>query len=155
MPKTKLKLSVDRISFQLGMINCFVEMVACGVKKLALSPPLKPEDYQTIRAASESMVKGFGIRSYLEKNLMITSLQSEEFTRNKWSVLYYKDEKILETYFGLKNRQQELMNRGMYNDEAKQDISRQFMQLLSYPDDVIEEKLRQTNSGQPFMLVDD
>ena len=155
MPKTKLKLSVDRISFQLGMINCFVEMVACGVKKLALSPPLKPEDYQTIRAASESMVKGFGIRSYLEKNLMITSLQSEEFTRNKWSVLYYKDEKILETYFGLKNRQQERMNRGMYNDEAKQDISRQFMQLLSYPDDVIEEKLRQTNSGQPFMLVDD
>ena len=155
MPKTKLKLSVDRLSFQLGMINCFVEMVACGVKKLALSPPLKPEDYQTIRAASESMVKGFGIRSYLEKNLMITSLQSEEFTRNKWSVLYYKDEKILETYFGLKNRQQELMNRGMYNDEAKQDISRQFMQLLSYPDDVIEEKLRQTKSGQPFMLVDD
>ena len=155
MPETKSKLSVDRLSFQLGMINCFVEMVACGVKKLALSPPLKPEDYQAIRSASESMVKGFGIRSYLEKSLMITSLQSEEFTRNKWSVLYYKDEIILETYLGLKNRQQKLMNRGMYDDEAKQDISCQFMQLLSYPDDVIEEKLRQTKSGQPFMLVDE
>lgn len=155
MPKTKSKLSVDRLSFQMGMINCFVEMVACGVKKLALSPPLKPEDYQAIRSASESMVKGFGIRSYLEKSLMITSLQSEEFTRNKWSILYYKDEKILETYLGLKNRQQELVDRGIYDEAAKQDISRQFMQLLSYPDDVIEDKLRQTKSGQPFMLVDD
>ena len=155
MPKTKSKLSVDRLSFQLGMINCFVEMVACGVKKLALSPPLKPEDYQAIRSASESMVKSFDIRSYLEKNLMITSLQSEEFTRNKWSVLYYKDEKILEAYLGLKNRQQDLMNRGSYDDEAKQDISRQFMQLLSYPEDVIEDKLQQIKSKQPFMLVDD
>lgn len=155
MSKTKSKLSVDRLSFQLGMINCFVEMIACGVKKLALSPPLKPEDYQAIRSASESMVKGFGIRSYLEKKLMITYLQSEEFTRNKWSVLYYKDEKILETYLELKNRQQELMDRGIYDEAAKQVISRQFMQLLSYPEDVIENKLRQTKSEQPFILVGD
>jgi hypothetical protein len=155
MHETKSKLSVDRLSFHLGMINCFVEMVACGVKKLALSPPLKPEDYPAIRSASESMVKGFGIRSYLEKNLMITDLQSEEFTRNKWAILYYKDEKTLDTYHTLKSRQSDLIDKELYDEKAKKDISRQFMQLLSYPDDVIEEKLRKTKSEQPFLLIGD
>ena len=155
MNENKSKLSVDRFSFQLGMINCFVEMVACGVKKLALSPPLKPEDYKAIQSASETMVKGFGIRSYLEKNLMITKLQSEEFTRNKWSVLYYKDEKVLDAYQALKKEQKSLMERGFYDEKASMDISHRFMRLLSYPDEVIEEKLRKTKSGQPFMLVDD
>lgn len=155
MYETKSKLSVDRLSFQLGMINCFVEMVAYGVKKLALSPPLKPEDYQAIRSASESMVKGFGIRSYLEKNLMITDLQSEEFTRNKWVILYFKDKKIVDEYLNLKSRQRDLINKELYDDKAKKDISRQFMQLLSYPDDVIEEKLQKTKSEQPFLLIGD
>ena len=155
MGDTKSKLSIDRLSFQLGMINCFVEMVACGVKKLALSPPFKPEDYQAIRTASESIVKGFGILSYLEKNLMITDLQSEEFTRNKWSILYYKDKKILDAYLNLKSRQRDLLDREIYDDKTKKDISRLFMQLLSYPDDVIEEKLSKTKSGQPFLLIGD
>ena len=155
MGDTKSKLSIDRLSFQLGMINCFVEMVACGVKKLALSPPFKPEDYQAIRTASESIVKGFGILSYLEKNLMITDLQSEEFTRNKWSILYYKDKKILDAYLNLKSRQRNLLDREIYDDKTKKDISRLFMQLLSYPDDVIEEKLSKTKSGQPFLLIGD
>jgi len=155
MGEAKFKLSIDRLSFQLGMINCFVEMVACGVKKLALSPPLKPEDYQAIRTASESIVKGFWICSYLEKNLMITDLQSEEFTRNKWLILYYKDKKILDAYLNLKRRQRNLLDRGIYDDKTKKDISRLFMKLLSYPDDVIEEKLRKTKSEQPFLLIGD
>ena len=41
------KFKIDKLSFQLGMINTFVEMVACSVKKLAISPPLTPEDYST------------------------------------------------------------------------------------------------------------
>ena len=36
MGKTRGRKEIDRISFELGMINCFVEMVACGVKKLAI-----------------------------------------------------------------------------------------------------------------------
>jgi hypothetical protein len=37
----KMKYNVDKVSFELGMINCFAEMVSCGVKKLAISPPLR------------------------------------------------------------------------------------------------------------------
>lgn len=74
----------------LGMINCFVEMVACEVKRLALSPPLLPGDYQKIQPASEKIVKGFNIQSYLEKSLLDTDLQSADFTKGKWSILYYR-----------------------------------------------------------------
>jgi hypothetical protein len=155
MNNKRSKLSIDRLSFQLGMINCFVEMVACGVKKLALSPPLKPEDYTAIRSASDEMVQGFGIYSYLEKTLMITKLQDKEFTRNKWSILYYIDKPILDEYQALKNEQKDLMEKGLYDESAEIDISRRFMRLLSYPDSVIEEKLQNRKSGQPFILVGD
>jgi hypothetical protein len=55
--KSPSGFKVERISFQLGMINCFVEMVACGVKKLALSPPLSPEDYVTIGPLSDKIAR--------------------------------------------------------------------------------------------------
>ena len=47
---------IDTYSFQLGMINCFVEMVACGVKRLAISPPLAPDEYARLEAASNKIV---------------------------------------------------------------------------------------------------
>ena len=53
-------MDIDRTSFQLGMINCFAEMVAVGVKCLAISPPLDPEEYEGIREASEAIVLVIG-----------------------------------------------------------------------------------------------
>jgi len=147
--------NIETISFQLGMINCFVEMVACGVKKLALSPPLSPEDYAIIGPLSDKIVSGFGLFSYLEKALLTTKLQSVEFTRGKWSILYYADEKILQKYFGLKNKKKQLEGSGTYNIQAQQDISRDFMRLLSYPEKTIAAILNQSAPESPFMLIED
>lgn len=154
MTIVKEDLKIDRISFQLGMINCFVEIVACGVKKLALSPPLSPGDYAKIEEASNKIAAGFNIRSYLEKSLMVTDLQSEDFTRGKWSVLYFKDNEVLETYLQLKKKKKELEDAGRYDKAAGKEISRQFMRLLSYTEDVIEEKLSQEHPASPFMLIE-
>ncbi len=147
-------LTIDRLSFQLGMMNCFVEMVACGVKRLALSPPLLPADYRKVQEASDRMVEGFGIRSYLEKSLLITGLQPPEFTRGKWSILYFRSQDVLDSYLELKRRRAELEEAGTFDRAAAKEISRQFMRLLSYPDDVIEEKLSKPQPESPFMLID-
>ncbi len=147
-------LNIDRLSFQLGMINCFVEIVACGVKKLALSPPLSPEDYKKIEDPSNKIVRGFNIHAYLEKSLMVTDLQSEDFTRGKWAILYFKDKEILETYLQLKKKKKELEDAGQYDKTASKEISRQFMRLLSYSEEVIEEKLSKKHPTSPFMLID-
>jgi hypothetical protein len=147
-------LKIDRISFQLGMINCFVEMVACGVKKLALSPPLLPEDYQKIQQTSERIVQGFNIKSYLERSLLVTDLQTPDFTKGKWSILYFRSNDVLENYLELKKKKEKLQAAGKYDKAARKEVSREFMRLLSYTEDVIEEKLSKTRPTSPFMLID-
>jgi hypothetical protein len=145
-------MDIDRRSFQLGMINCFAEMVAVGVKSLAISPPLKPEEYDDIREASEAIVEGSGIRSYLERSLLVTHLQTPEFTRGKWSILYFKEPETLDAYLALKERRTRLERKGALTEDATQEISREFMRLLSYPEDVIQGKIRGGGTSDPYML---
>lgn len=145
-------MKLDSRSFHLGMINCFAEMVAAGVKPLAISPPLLPEEYEAIREASETIVRGSGIRSHLEKSLLVTHLQSADFTRGRWSILYYKDEKVLETYLTLKERKAALESQEALSRVALAEISREFMKLLGYPDTVTEEKIGGKGQEDPFLL---
>lgn len=150
---TTPKYRIDRISFQLGMINCFVEMVACGVKRLALSPPVSPEDYPLLEPLSAEIVERFHIRSYLEHSLMITDLQSEDFTRGKWTILYYEDPGVLQAYQTLKTRQKHLQDSGRYDTDASRELSREFMRLLSYPESKIEQKLQRAGEEDPPLLI--
>lgn len=143
---------IDGPSFHLGMINCFAEMVAVGVKPLAISPPLAPEEYEEIREASDAIVEGSGIRSWLETSLLVTDLQSPEFTRGKWSVLYYKDPEVLEAYGVLKARKEKLEGEGGYTAEERRALSREFMELLGYPPHAIQAKLEARGTDDPFML---
>jgi hypothetical protein len=90
----------------------------------------------------------------LEKSLLVTDLQSEEFTKGKWSILYYKDKATLDTYGGLKARKMQLEEKGQYDEVARKELSRDFMRLLSYPDDVIEAKLSQAKPSDPYVATD-
>jgi hypothetical protein len=154
MKKETAKIKIDRSSFQLGMINCFVEMVACGVKNLAISPPVSPKDYFSIREASEKIVRSFGIKSYLEKSLLLTDLQTADFTEGKWSILYYEDEAVLRKYMDLKALKDRLEKEKKYDERERKNISREFMKLLSYPEEKIEEKLSKA-PGSPFLIADE
>ena len=147
------ELVIDRGSFMLGMINCFAEMVECGVKDLALSPPLSPEDYELLGAASEEIAERCGVQWYLEESLMVTDLQTPEFTAGKVSILYFRERRTLEAYQSLKRRKSELEAGGRYDAEQRRQISREFMELLSYPEDVINEKLAQAGSRDPYLHV--
>jgi hypothetical protein len=142
-------MKIDRVSFELGMINCFAEMVACGVKELALSPPFPPEDYVVIKKASDAIVEGFGIQSFLEKSLLITDLQPKEFTEGRWVILYYENDETLKKYRELKEKKQQVGN----DRKACREISREFGRLLSYPEQKIEEKIR--GDTTPYMLTDE
>ena len=150
--KSKPLMTIDRLSFEIGMINCFVEMVACGVKKLALSPPLSPKDYEKIEPWSEKIVAGFGIKAWLEKSLIATNLQSDEFIAGKWVILYYKTDDVLESYKELKKKRLKIDKTKNSRQKMLKTLSKEFMLLLSYPEYVIEEKL----SGRqidPFIIV--
>jgi len=144
--------NLDRFSFYLGLINCFAELVAVGVKRLAISPPLSPEEYEELREGSEAIVEGSGIHSYLETSLLVTDLQSAGFTRGKWSILYYKDQETLIAYLNLKARSDTLEAAGTHTSEVRREISREFMRLLSYPEPVIKAKIQDGGHSDPFIL---
>ena len=152
MTKTPSNIEIDPLSFSLGMINCFVEMVACGVKQLALSPPLTPEEYDRLGAASDEIVRRFGVQSYLEKELMVTDLQTPEFTRGKYSILYFREQETLDRYLALKSEKERLERDGRYDAGARKKISEEFMRLLSYPEAIIDEKLA-GEAADPYIHV--
>ncbi|MCP4898802.1 MAG: hypothetical protein GY906_17670 [bacterium] len=151
MNETRPQPDIDRPSFMLGMINCFVEMVACGVKQLALSPPMSPEDYKLLADASAQIAERSGVRWHLEESLIVTDLQTPDFTKNKCTVLYFKQPETLEEYLGLKQRKSELEAEGRYGTDERRQISREFMRLLGYPEDVVEEKLALAGSQDPYI----
>jgi hypothetical protein len=144
---------IDRFSFVMGMINCFAEMVACRVKKLAISPPLDPSEFDAVYRCSQKIVEGFNIECYVEKSLLVTSLQSAEFTAGKWSILYYADPTVLDAYHALKNKKTHLEETNRYTKKEAEHISRSFMTLLSYPEKTISEKISGL-SADPFLLID-
>jgi hypothetical protein len=153
MAESANQIPLDRVSFHIGMINAFAEMVACGVKKLAVSPPLHPDNFTRIEEASAKITAGFGIQSHLEKSLIQTDLQSASFTRGKWSILYYKSVDVLQAYMSLKKKKKELEEAGRYNRRERELISRKFMNLLSYPEEVIDAKIKGAGSD-PFLLME-
>lgn len=147
-------MKIDTFSFQLGMINCFVEMVACGVKRMAISPPLLPDEYDRLKEHSDRIVREFGMSSCLEKSLLVTDLQTPDFTKGKWSILYYDDASTLDAYRDLKRRKEQLTAAGCYDEPARKSLSREFMRLLSYPDSVIDEKLARATPSDPYIHED-
>ena len=81
----------DKRSFILGMITAFSECVAGGCKKLALSPPLRPDDFEMIKEEAYQLIEKHGLIHYHEKNLDM----SEE-ARFEWILIAGKKETIEE-----------------------------------------------------------
>ena len=143
---------LDRISYEIGMINCFIEMVACGMKPLAISPPLEPENLVIMEQVSAELSEGFGTKYTVVESLMITDIQSADFTRGKNSILYYKDDSVIKRYKELDAQVSDLTFQGKYTGKIRRDISIEFGKMLGYPNDVIFEKVDSGGSIDPVTL---
>jgi hypothetical protein len=84
--------AIDRRSYILGMITAFAECVANESKKLALSPPFYPADYDAVINETTIIAEEQGIILWVEKNLDIP-----EKHRLNWFVLY-KFPEVLDEY---------------------------------------------------------
>ena len=58
---------INRKSFILGMITAFAECVTNECKKIALSPPFYPEDYDSVVSEAERIADDQGISLWYEK----------------------------------------------------------------------------------------
>jgi hypothetical protein len=99
LSKTKdASKSIDRRSYILGMMTAFAECVTNECKKIALSPPFYPEDYDTVVAEAEKIADEQGILLWYDENRDIP-----ESRRLNWFVLY-KFSDMLEAYRNLRGQ---------------------------------------------------
>jgi hypothetical protein len=87
---------IDRKSYILGMMTAFAECVTCECKKVALTPPFYPQDYDSVASEAARIAKDQGISLWYEENRDIP-----ENKRLNWFVLY-KFPEVLEEYKNLR-----------------------------------------------------
>lgn len=136
---------IDPFSYQLGVMDCFNEMVHAGVKRIALSHPSKTKEERDgfLESAGE-LCQRYGTKLYPEDEPLITDLFPRQLNENTWNIIFYREEKDLEEYKRLKQKKRELEEAHAYTGEARRKIAEGFGQLLGYTEEAIERKIRET-----------
>jgi hypothetical protein len=131
---------IDQRSYNLGILGGFSEVVRLGVKTLALSEVLSPDemdammdDVAVIAARNEVLV-------WREPDLLITDLYPADVASGKDVLLIYTGD-TLDKYLAIKADKAALVAAGTYKGKAREDIARRFGRLLSYPEPVIDDLL--------------
>lgn len=129
---------IDRRSYNLGIIGAFGEVVNAGVKKLALSEALPPEEMDKLMEEAQKIAERNHVLLYRESDLIITDLFPADVAKGKDVLLIYqgttKDE-----YMALKAEAKALESSENNSAKVKTDIARRFGKMLSYPDRYINE----------------
>lgn len=131
---------VDARSYNLGIIGGFAEVVRLGVKKLALSEVMSPEEMDDIFGDAQVVAVRNEVLLYREPELIVTDLYPEDVALGKDVLLIYIGD-TLDQYLQLKADKERLVRAGEYSGEARREIAVRFGQLLSYPMPVIEDLL--------------
>ena len=131
-------LDIDQRSYNLGGIGAFGEMVNVGVKKLALSPALSPEDMDALIKEATRVAKRNNVEIYRENDFLETDLFPASITKGKHVLVIYKGE-TKEQYLDLKIRKSRLVASSQYTGQAREEIASQLGAMLSYPEWKINE----------------
>ena len=130
---------LDPYSYGVGVMDCFCEMVASGLKILAMSHPCgTKEERDAFLPEVKRLCGQYGISYYPEDEAFVTPLFPAELNRGKFNYLFFRTEETLSEYLKLKEEQKTWMAQGIYTREKALELARRFGRLLSYPEDGIE-----------------
>lgn len=132
-------MDIDRPSYCLGMVFAFAEVVASGVKPLALSPPLDPSELEPLRSEVAAIGAQFGVLVREDMEVLATRLFDPAFTAGKAVFLLAADEAVLRDYAALKSERSRLGGSG--SEAAEVALARRFGRLLGYSAEVIDDLL--------------
>ena len=127
---------IDRRAYNLGIIGGFSEVVRLGVKQLALSEVLIPEEMDDLLADAEVVADRNEVLLYREEDFLVTDLYPADVAEGKHLLLIYTGD-TLDQYQKIKSDKAELIKTDQYHGPARAEIARRFGHLLSYPDEVI------------------
>jgi hypothetical protein len=134
---------IDSYSFALGIIFAFSEVVAAGIKQLALSEPAAPELMQRLLPEAQRTAERHGVKLWLETDLIQTDLFPADAAAGRHVLLIYRSDDVLTRYLQLKQKREQLTQGRAYAGEARAQIAAEFGRLLSYSEARISELIAQ------------
>jgi len=133
---------IDDRSYQLGILGGFSEVVRLGVKTLALSEVMSPDDLDAMMDDADVIAKRNEVMMWRETDFLVTDLYPADVADGKHLLLIYTGD-TLDQYLAIKSDKAALIAANKYEGAAREDIARRFGKLLSYPDSVIDDLLGQ------------
>ena len=142
--------SIDPYSYACGVMDSFNEMLAAGLKPMAMSHPTrnKAELDEWIPPA-QTICQKYHTRFYVEDEAFLTDLFPLSLNENTFVLVFYRDSEILERYLALKEKKRELIRQKQYRGAARQDIALQFGILLGYPQGDILRMIQENPQKEP------
>lgn len=144
-------LKMDQYSYELGVVGGFSELISAGVKQLALSAPLSPEEMNQFQVDAEKIAAKYDVSVYRESALIVTDLFPSDVASGKDVLLLYRGT-TLEEYLSLKSDKAKLEKNDDYDNKARIKIARRFGRMLSYSPREINRLLARNSS---FRTLDD
>lgn len=123
--------SEGKFTRESGVVSAFSELVNAGVKQLALSSPMTPEEMDEFYPLAVKEAEKYGVSVTREKELIKTTLFPEDIVEGK-EVLLLHQGNTEQAYFKLKKDQEELISSSKYTESSEREIARRFGRLLSY-----------------------
>ena len=81
---------MDQYSYELGVIAGFSEMINAGVKQLALSAPMTPDEMDEFMEKASNVASRHNVSVFRESDLIITDLFPSDVAVNKDVLLLYR-----------------------------------------------------------------
>jgi hypothetical protein len=131
---------IDSHSYNLGIMGGFAEVVRLGVKTLALSEVMAPEEMDHLMSDAEEIAERNQVDIWRETDFLVTDLYPADVADGKHVLLIYTGD-TLNRYLAIKADKKALQDAGAYEGEAREMIARRFGRLLSYPEPVIDDLL--------------
>ncbi len=146
-PYEEEKRPVDPYSYELGVMDCFCEMVASGLKRLAMSHPCRDrEEWRSFEPAVRELCRKYGVLYYPEEEPFITDLFPAAMNEGTCHYLFYREPQVLEEYLALKKEQKEAVTAGAYDLPKRDEIAGGLGRLLSYPEEGIRRYIERTRA---------
>ena len=140
---------IDNYSYQCGVMDCFCEMVASGLKKLAMSHPCDTKaERDSYLPQVKKLCEKYGILYHPQDEALITDLFPAEANQDKYNYLFFRTQDVYETYLELKKRQKELENQCGGTEEERYQLAADFGALLSYPEEGIRRLIEKTREAK-------
>ena len=131
--------------YELGVIAGFSELINAGVKQLALSGTMSPQDMDDFIIEAKAVASRHDVQVFREPDLIITDLFPHDIAKDKEVLLLFQGTTKKE-YFTLKEDQEILIDSGSYSRQKKIEIARRFGRMLSYSPKKINQLLSQNTS---------